>query len=320
MYITGMVFDIQRTSLHDGPGIRTAVFLKGCPLRCVWCHNPESQSTKPEISFRVETCSVCGECVNTCHYGAHRIEKGNHIYDRSLCKPCSEASQDKPCSEASQETFCGDCVETCLYEALKIAGTERTVDDVMSVVVRDRLFYKQSGGGLTITGGEPMLQPEFSLELLKAAKSAGIHTCLDTSGWASQKRFAEVMSYVDLFLYDYKATDPETHKKLTGVSNALILSNLDYLIKQGARVRLRCPLVAGVNDSDDHFQGIANLHMRYPDLDGIDLMAYHNIGNAKYERFGLVNPLPNLPITEEPVKQAWLEKLQALGCQTADIG
>jgi glycyl-radical enzyme activating protein len=302
MTLTGTVFDIQRTSLHDGPGIRTAVFLKGCPLHCAWCHNPESQSKNREISFRPESCAVCGDCVTTCQHGAHTILDGVHLYDRTLCEQC------------------GDCVETCLYEALKLAGKELTVREVMAVVLRDRLFYEQSGGGLTISGGEPMLQPEFALELLKAARAEGLHTCLDTCGWTSQRLYEQVLPFVDLFLFDYKATDPEVHKQWTGVSNELILSNLDFLVRQGASVRLRCPLVSGINATPEHLAGIAALSKRYPDLDGIDLMPYHNVGNSKYERYGLNNPLPDLQTTEDSTRQAWVEELHALGCMKAALG
>ena len=302
MTLNGMIFDIQRSSLHDGPGIRTAVFLKGCPLRCVWCHNPESQSKTLDISFRAESCALCGTCTNTCKRGAHRNMEGGHVYDRSLCDQC------------------GECVDTCLYEVLQLAGRVATVETVMAVVRSDRLFYKQSGGGFTITGGEPMLQAEFTLELLQAARAEGLHTCLDTSGWASQRAFEQVLPFVDLFLFDYKATDPATHKKLTGVSNELILSNLDYLALQSASIRLRCPLIPGVNDSPEHLEGIARLHRRLPSLVGIDLMAYHNVGNSKYERYGLENPLPDLKTTDEPTKQAWLETLHSMGCEKATLG
>jgi pyruvate formate lyase activating enzyme len=302
MTITGMIFDIQRASLHDGPGIRTDVFLKGCPLHCDWCHSPESQSTSKEISFRPESCAACGECVKTCLLAAHRIVEAVHVFDRPLCNNC------------------GDCVETCLYEALKLAGQEKSVDEVMAIVLRDRPFYDQSGGGLTITGGEPMLQEEFTLALLQAAKTSGLHTCLDTCGWASQHDYALVLPFVDLFLFDYKATDPEVHRQLTGVSNEPILAKLNFLLQQGASLRLRCPLIPGINDTPDHLAGIAALSKRYPSLVGIDLMAYHNIGNAKYERYGLKNPLPDLPTTPDETKNAWLETLHNLGCEKAALG
>lgn len=308
-----MIFDIQRTSLHDGPGIRTAVFLKGCPLRCVWCHNPESQSRGREISFRAEACTACGECVKVCEHGAHSIWSAAspdvadtksgvfavHTYDRSLCRQC------------------GRCAEACLYDALKAAGMETSVEAVMMEVRKDILFYNKSGGGLTLTGGEPMLQLDFALELLKAAKAEGIHTCLETCGWASRRGFETVLPFVDLFMFDFKAADPETHRQLTGTSNELILANLDYLYQAGADILLRCPLIPEVNDSAEHLAGIAALDRKYPNLLGIDLLPYHNIGNSKYERYGLVNPLPGLGTAGETVKQAWVGALHDRGCVKA---
>jgi len=165
-----------------------------------------------------------------------------------------------------------------------------------------------------------MLQPAFTLALLQAARAEGLHTCLDTCGWASRRLYEQVMPFVDLFLFDYKATDPTVHKKLTGVSNKLILSNLNFLVRQGASIRLRCPLIPGINDTHEHMEGIAGLNQRYPDLAGIDLIAYHNIGNAKYERYGLENPLPDLKTTEEATKEGWLEALHMLGCEKAALG
>jgi pyruvate formate lyase activating enzyme len=201
-----------------------------------------------------------------------------------------------------------------------VAGVERTVESVMAEVLRDRSFYEQSGGGLTLTGGEPMLQEEFTLELLKAAKAERIHTCLDTCGWSSQRAYGQVLPYVDLFLYDYKVTYPVSHRRLTGVSNDLIMSNLDFLYHREAKIRLRCPLVQGVNDTPDHLAGIANLSMRYPNLDGIDIMPYHNVGNFKYERYGLLNLLPALKSADDATRQSWLEILHTLGCKHAVLG
>ncbi len=261
----GIVFDIQRSALHDGPGIRTTVFLKGCPLRCIWCHNPESQAFKPEVSF-----------------------------DRSRSDVCSP-------------------------QEVEIIGSAMNVADVLEVVMRDAAFYDRSGGGITISGGEPMAQFAYTSAMLRAAKHRNLHTCLDTSGQARQSYFNAVHQDVDLFLYDFKDTNAERHRVHTGVTNELILRNLDFLYEHGARIILRCPLVSGVNDFPDHLEGIAALSERYPDLAGIEILPYHNMGRHKAEKIGRAAQLPHLANTEEFVKQGWMEVLAELGCTRATL-
>jgi len=297
----GILFDIQRFGLHDGPGIRTVVFFKGCPLRCAWCHNPESQARAPQVRFRQEVCVRCGACAAACEHGAHHIDAHSHFYDRSLC------------------VTCGRCIEECLYEGLALTGKAYTVEEVMAVVRRDAVYFEQSGGGITLTGGEPLAQPTFARSLLEAAHSEGIHTCLESSGVASRAVLADVLPWVDLFLYDYKATGDQ-HRALTGVDHCLILENLQFLFEQGAKVRLRCPLAPGINDSDEHLSAIADLERRYPALEGIDLLPYHNIGNDKYRQYGIANALPDLPSASEEDRRRWLDRLRTLGCEKAGSG
>lgn len=298
----GLVFDVQRFSLHDGPGIRTTVFLKGCPLRCLWCHNPESQTYRPQLAFDAARCTHCLDCVAECTTGALQIRHGRLVVNHALCDGC------------------GRCVDVCPQDALRIIGREQSVAEVMAEVMHDAAYYEHSGGGLTLSGGEPLAQPRFAVALLQAAKAQGLHTCLDTSGAIGQDRLAQVLPFVDLFLYDYKGTDPALHRQQTGVTNDLILKNLDYLYRQDARLILRCPLVPGVNDTREHLQGIAALSARYPRLEGVEIIAYHNMGKAKAEQIGYENPLLDLPTASEEVKVEWLETLHELGCARAALG
>jgi len=297
--MTGIIFDIQRASYHDGPGIRTTVFLKGCPLRCVWCHNPESYRRKPVLLFSQEKCQMCGACKMACNYDVHSFSEGTHQIDRSQC------------------VLCGDCVEACVYDALEIKGKEMTVDQVFAEIIKDRVFYETSGGGMTLSGGEPLAQPGFSLALLRKCKAEGIQTCVETSGFAAEALFLEFLPEIDVLLFDYKATDPAAHRALTGQTNEQILRNLDLAVQAGKEIYLRCPMVPGVNDTAVHLAGIAALSARYPSIAGIELMSYHNMGAAKNERIGEVALMAELPNATEAQISAWRSQLRALGC---DIG
>jgi glycyl-radical enzyme activating protein len=302
MLETGLIFDIQRTSLHDGPGIRTTVFFKGCPLHCLWCHNPESRSFKPQVSFNEEKCVHCLTCVEVCEHGAQLVENGRHIMAHDLCLAC------------------GSCVADCPQGALTLIGEAWTVGRVVAEVGRDFYFYKSSGGGVTLSGGEPMGQFKFARAILQACRERGIHTCLETSGFASQKMYVQLLPLTDIFLFDYKATQSGAHRAWTGVSNAQILSNLDFLYNQGAAIILRCPLIPGVNDNLDHLAGIASLAHKYPRLLGIELMPYHDLGKAKGLRLGEEYPLEHVKTADAATQQGWLETLAGLGCDKAVLG
>jgi glycyl-radical enzyme activating protein len=298
----GLIFDIQRCSLHDGPGIRTTVFFKGCPLRCVWCHNPESVLHTPEIGYRQDRCHRCGACAEVCEQGAHQVTEEQHLYNRAACIVCEK------------------CVSACPAEGLRKIGDWMTVDQVLTEVELDRAYYQFSGGGMTLSGGEPMLQFPFTLALLQTARQRDLHTCLETCGHSSEAKYGQVLPFVDLFLFDYKATDPELHQRLTGVSNHVILSNLDFLLSNGAQVVLRCPLVPGFNDDAGHLAKIAELSQRYPQLVGIELMAYHELGREKALQVGRAVSLEDVKTTESSEKDRWLAALQSLGCLNAKIG
>jgi pyruvate formate lyase activating enzyme len=272
--ISGIVFDIKKFSLHDGPGIRTTVFLKGCGLRCRWCHNPESQHPGPELMLRPELCVQCGACLGTCPQGAIAWDGECYVTDRTLC------------------TGCGECTAACYAEARELVGREMTVDQVLADIMRDAAFYDESGGGVTFSGGEPLLQGDFLLALLRACKAQGLHTALDTCGYAPTGTLNAVREHVDLFLYDLKLMDDARHRQVTGVSNALILDHLRLLAENGHRIILRVPIVPHVNDDDDNIRQIAALAHDLPSIERIDILAYHRIGNNKYERLDRPNPMP----------------------------
>ena len=267
--LMGTVFQIQRFSLFDGPGVRTVVFLKGCPLRCIWCHNPEGLSPKPQLLFQPTRCIGCMDCIRVCPNRCHSQEDGQHRFDRIGC------------------TGCGSCSGQCCTGALSLAGMEMTAEAVMAQVLRDRDVYLQSGGGLTVSGGEPFAQASFTIRLLQLAKQANIPTAIETCGYAPAEVIREAATYADLFLYDYKATDDALHKKLCGVSNKKILSNLQLLDKLGSHVILRCPIIPGQNDIPDHIQGIGALAAAYSCIEQVHMEPYHRLGIDKAIQLGL---------------------------------
>jgi glycyl-radical enzyme activating protein len=300
--IRGLVFDVHRCSLHDGPGIRTTIFLKGCPLRCLWCHNPESQSFHREVAFAKDRCVSCSACVEVCQRSGQLLEDGVHTMDHGPC------------------VACGSCVDACAYGGLRMVGQERSVRDLIDLAMRDVAYYQSSGGGVTLSGGEPTAQAEFCTALLRGARMRGLHTVLQTCGISARAVYEGLLPFTDLFLYDYKATDSNLHRDLTGVPNDRILSNLEFLIGAGARVVLRCPLIPGVNDDEAHLAGIAALSRRFPSLEGIELMAYHTLGRGKAEQIGREYPLPEIPAADDATRDRWLSTLARLGCTRAVVG
>lgn len=296
------IFDIHRASLHDGPGIRTTVFLKGCPLECQWCHNPEALSADAQLFYHFDKCTYCADCVAVCPQSAHAVADGVHTINYDACQ------------------LCGECLEACNYDALKIMGKEMTVSEVIAEVQKDAAFYQNSGGGITLSGGEPLFQFSFSKELLKQCKSLKINTCVETSGFVSPFKFKQLLPYIDVLLFDYKITDSQEHESYTGVPNHVILENLQAAYRYGTAIYLRCPIVPGVNDNDWHFNAIAELSEKYPRLAGIELLPYHDMGNNKRISIGKSETFTELKTVTPEVSQQWIAQLRELGCKKAIIG
>lgn len=265
--VTGNVFNIEHFAIHDGPGIRTTVFLKGCPLACIWCHNPEGLSTSPQMLHRTDKCTLCGRCVRACPRGALSVDgTRGWVIDRDKCD------------------HCGLCEKACLMNAIETVGREMTAEEVMDDVEGDRLFYDQSGGGVTFSGGEPLLQWEFLEACLKRAKEKGFHTAIETSGFAPREAVERVAPFTDLFLYDLKHIAKEGSLKYTGVDNRIAKENLRWLSGRGSRIIVRTVVVPGANADGETLEGFADFFDSLPQIETVNILPLHKSASEKYNR------------------------------------
>ena len=285
-----IISDIKRFAVHDGDGIRTTVFFKGCPLKCVWCHNPESISFQPQLAFYDSKCVSCGECVSVCLSGAHKITPEGHVFERDLCAAC------------------GGCENACLGEALKFYGKEMTVDELLPLLLEDKEFYETSGGGVTLSGGECLCQADFCAELLQMLKKEGINTAVDTCGYVPKESIDKVLPYTDTFLYDIKAIDENVHVKCTGKSNRLILENIKYIDSLDKSIEVRIPYVPNYNDNQ--IKQIADFLKGLKNSIKVRVLPYHNYAGSKYEALDMESSLPTKLPDEEEIKRT--EKLLTL--------
>ena len=293
--MTGRIFNIQRFSIHDGPGIRTTVFLKGCSLSCAWCHNPESIARQPELVFFPAKCIACGRCFEACEHGALRLVDGQRRYDKARCR------------------LCGRCAEACYAEALVMEGRDETPESVVAEILKDKPFYDNSGGGATVSGGEPLVQADFTAAILARCHEREVHTCLDTAANVPWEAFEKVLPHTDLVLLDLKIMDGRRHREATGTGNERILANARRLAGADCPVVVRVPVVPGHTDDEANLAAIADFLADFPSLDHLELLPYHRFAEAKYRRLGRAYPLEG---TEPPTR----EQLEALAAVVARRG
>ncbi len=293
------IFNIQKYNMYDGPGIRTLVFFKGCPLRCKWCANPEGLERKFQVMFKSISCTNCGACVSVCPVGIHAISKDDQKHEVLRNIDC---------------LGCNKCVEVCNAKALTIVGEVKTISELLEIILEDRTFYEVSGGGVTLGGGEVTMQPEAATSLLQACKQEGINTAIETCGYTKLENILKIAEFTDLFLYDIKQMNSEKHFELTGVRNELILSNLKELLHRRYNVQVRMPMLKGINDSEDEIKQVIEFLMPFRDyknFKGIDLLPYHKLGVNKYNQLGKEYPIKGDPsLSEEDLDriEGWIKK------------
>ena len=284
--INGRIFNIQRFCTDDGPGIRTTVFFKGCPLRCLWCHNPESQKKDSEITYDESKCIACGRCVTVCPTGSHTLTK-KHIFERESCNGC------------------GACSEVCPSQALELFGKTASVQEIYYEVRRDKIFYDTSGGGVTLSGGEPLYQPKLATALLKRCKEGGIHTAIETCGFADETALLSVLEYCDLVLFDIKETDSERHKRYTGAPLEPILRNLGMINERKIPFIIRAPIIPDLNDREEHFSELRKIRDALEYCGGIEIMPYHKTGSYKYALLDRDYSLSDIEAPSKETAERW---------------
>jgi len=296
------VFNIQRCSIHDGPGIRTTVFIKGCPLHCDWCHNPESLDGAPEVVINEKKCTSCGACIEACPESNGERPARGADWDDGTCQRC------------------GACAEACPGEARELIGEPRAVADLVAEVERDRPFFESSGGGVTFSGGEPLCHPTFLAACLEACREKGLHTAVDTSGFASKKVVSDIARLADVLLYDLKHMDSVVHKRHTGVDNERILENLQTLSQEGAEIWIRFPLIPGFNDDEENLEAMASFIGALPNKHPLFVLPYHPTGIDKYRRLGKDAPDVNYQKPSEEKIEAIVERLRSHGLEVHSGG
>lgn len=293
--LKGVVTNIQRFSIHDGPGIRTTVFLKGCNLRCFWCHNPETLEPKPQLQIFPNRCIGCGKCLERCPHHAHVHVNGQRTFRRELC------------------VACGTCAETCYAEALVLVGQVKTVEEVVEEVLRDKPFYETSGGGVTLSGGEPLVQLEFAYAILERCREEGLHTAIETAANFPWERLESILPVTDLVMMDIKLMDSQKHRECTGVPNERILANALQLGQQPQPLIVRTPIVPGVNDTPEEVAAIAAFVAKLPNLMYYELLPFHPLGTSKYESLGMDYRARGLKAPPKEKMEALLEVARSYG-------